>query len=41
VAGTGLGLAIARAYAQAHHGELVYECGRPTGARFVLELPTV
>ena len=41
VAGTGLGLAIARAYAQAHHGDLVYERGRPTGARFVLELPTV
>lgn len=41
VAGTGLGLAIARAYAQAHHGELVYERASPTGARFVLVLPTV
>jgi signal transduction histidine kinase len=41
VAGTGLGLAIARAYAQAHRGELVYERGTPGGARFVLVLPTV
>jgi signal transduction histidine kinase len=41
VAGTGLGLAIARAYAQAHRGELVYERAQPCGARFVLVLPTV
>lgn len=41
VAGTGLGLAIARAYARAHCGDLVYEPGRPSGARFVLELPSV
>jgi signal transduction histidine kinase len=41
VAGTGLGLAIARAYARAHRGDLVYERARPTGARFVLVLPTV
>ncbi|HEY2327500.1 MAG TPA: ATP-binding protein [Gaiellaceae bacterium] len=39
VSGTGLGLAIARAYARAHEGDLRYE-GGPTGARFVLELPT-
>ncbi len=41
VAGTGLGLAIARAYARAHRGDLRYERGQPTGARFVVELPTV
>jgi signal transduction histidine kinase len=41
VAGTGLGLAIARAYAQAHRGELRYERREPTGARFVVELPAV
>jgi signal transduction histidine kinase len=36
--GHGLGLAIARAYAQAHGGDLVYDpCGR--GARFELILP--
>jgi signal transduction histidine kinase len=36
--GHGLGLAIARAYAQAHGGDLVYDpCG--DGARFVLILP--
>jgi len=40
VAGTGLGLAIARAYARAHHGDLRYERGEPTGARFVVDLPT-
>jgi signal transduction histidine kinase len=40
VAGTGLGLAIARAYAQAHSGDLRYERGQPAGARFVVELPT-
>ena len=37
--GSGLGLAIARAYAQAHGGELYYEPADPTGARFVLVLP--
>ena len=41
VAGTGLGLAIARAYARAHRGDLRYEPGEPTGARFVVELPSV
>jgi signal transduction histidine kinase len=41
VAGTGLGLAIARAYAQAHRGDLRYERREPTGARFVVELPAV
>jgi len=40
VAGTGLGLAIARAYARAHRGDLRYEPCQPTGARFVVELPT-
>jgi signal transduction histidine kinase len=40
VAGTGLGLAIARAYARAHRGDLRYERGHPTGARFVFDLPT-
>ena len=39
VAGAGLGLAIARAYARAHRGELSYERGSPTGARFVVDLP--
>jgi signal transduction histidine kinase len=39
-AGTGLGLAIARAYARAHRGDLRYEPRQPTGARFVVELPT-
>jgi signal transduction histidine kinase len=38
--GTGLGLAIARAYAQAHRGDLRYEPRQPTGARFVVELPS-
>jgi len=37
-AGHGLGLAIARAYAQAHGGDLVYDPG-PRGARFELILP--
>ena len=40
VAGSGLGLAIARAYARAHSGDLVYEHARPSGARFVVTLPT-
>ena len=40
VAGTGLGLAIARAYARAHRGDLRYEPGQPSGARFVVELPS-
>jgi len=37
-AGHGLGLAIARAYAQAHGGDLVYD-PRPGGARFELLIP--
>ena len=41
VAGTGLGLAIARAYARAHLGDLRYEPRQPSGARFVVDLPTV
>ena len=41
VAGAGLGLAIARAYARAHQGDLRYERGDPTGARFVVDLPAV
>jgi len=41
VAGAGLGLAIARAYARAHSGDLRYERGDPTGARFVVDLPVV
>jgi signal transduction histidine kinase len=41
VSGTGLGLAIARAYAVAHDGELRYERAQPSGARFVVELPSV
>jgi signal transduction histidine kinase len=40
VAGTGLGLAIARAYAQAHEGDIVYERGA-RGARFVISLPSL
>jgi signal transduction histidine kinase len=36
--GSGLGLAIARAYAQAHGGDLVYH-EQPTGARFELVVP--
>ena len=36
--GHGLGLAIARAYAQAHGGDLVYD-PRPGGARFELLIP--
>jgi signal transduction histidine kinase len=40
VSGTGLGLAIARAYARAHRGDLRYEPGQPTGARFVVDLPS-
>ena len=38
VTGHGLGLAIARAYAQAHGGDLVYD-PRPGGARFELLIP--
>jgi two-component system, OmpR family, sensor histidine kinase KdpD len=41
VSGTGLGLAIARGYALAHHGDLRYERAQPSGARFVVELPSV
>jgi signal transduction histidine kinase len=41
VSGTGLGLAIARAYAVAHDGEIRYERAQPSGARFVVELPSV
>jgi len=41
VAGAGLGLAIARAYARAHRGDLRYERGDPSGARFVVDLPVV
>ncbi len=37
--GTGLGLAIARAYANAHGGELLYEQSETGGARFELVLP--
>lgn len=37
--GTGLGLAIARSYANAHGGDLLYEQGQPSGARFQLVLP--
>ena len=37
--GTGLGLAIARSYARAHGGDLLYEEGVPSGARFQLVLP--
>lgn len=40
VAGTGLGLAIARAYARAHRGDVRYERRQPSGARFVVELPS-
>jgi signal transduction histidine kinase len=36
--GHGLGLAIARAYAQAHGGDLFYD-PRPSGARFELLIP--
>jgi two-component system sensor histidine kinase KdpD len=36
--GHGLGLAIARAYAQAHGGDLVHD-PRPGGARFELLIP--
>ena len=39
VTGSGLGLAIARAYANAHGGDLFYEHAQPHGARFVLALP--
>jgi two-component system sensor histidine kinase MtrB len=37
--GSGLGLSIARSYARAHGGTLVYEPGRPRGARFRLVIP--
>jgi signal transduction histidine kinase len=39
VPGTGLGLAIARAYAQAHGGDLVYRPAEPTGSRFEVVIP--
>src|SRR4051812_5612661 len=39
VAGTGLGLAIARAYARAHHGDLLYTGASDGGAAFELVLP--
>jgi signal transduction histidine kinase len=39
ISGTGLGLAIARAYARAHHGDLLYAPASPSGARFELVLP--
>lgn len=38
--GSGLGLAISRSYARAHRGDLLYEPGRPEGARFELVLPS-
>src|SRR4051794_1735339 len=37
--GAGLGLSIARAYAQAHGGELLYTNASPHGARFELVVP--
>ena len=37
--GSGLGLAIARAYAQAHGGDLLYVPEEGAGARFELVLP--
>jgi signal transduction histidine kinase len=37
--GSGLGLAIARAYAQAHGGDIGYEPAMPHGARFELVIP--
>ena len=37
--GTGLGLAIAKAYAQAHGGDLIYDPAG-SGARFELILPS-
>lgn len=37
--GSGLGLAIAQAYAEAHHGRLLYAERTPHGARFELVLP--
>jgi signal transduction histidine kinase len=39
VTGTGLGLAIARAYARAHHGDLLYTGASDGGASFELVLP--
>jgi len=39
--GAGLGLAIALSYTRRLGGELQYEAGRPTGARFSLSLPSV
>jgi two-component system, OmpR family, sensor histidine kinase MtrB len=39
VEGAGLGLAIAQSYARIHGGEITYEQGDPTGARFSLHLP--
>jgi signal transduction histidine kinase len=37
--GSGLGLAIARAYAQAHGGDILYSPAEPHGSRFELVLP--
>jgi signal transduction histidine kinase len=37
--GSGLGLAIARALVESFEGELRYEPGMPSGARFVMTLP--
>jgi signal transduction histidine kinase len=37
--GAGLGLSIARAYANAHGGDLAYENATPHGARFELVIP--
>jgi signal transduction histidine kinase len=39
VSGAGLGLAIASSFASALGGELAYETGRRSGARFVFRLP--
>ncbi len=40
VSGTGLGLAIVRGLAELNDGEIRYEPNAPSGARFVLQLPT-
>ena len=39
--GTGLGLAIVSRVIEEHHGSIRVEENRPTGARFIIELPTV
>ena len=39
--GTGLGLAIVSRIVEDHHGSIRVEENRPTGARFVIELPVV